>query len=835
MNLYEELIARNQENLSKAAACVIRSSGNMETLTYQDMIDGIDRYYEILRESGDYVTGDRIGICGKASPDWHLAFFAIAKMGCTAACIDHTYSTEEMHKIVAKAKLRGLYVTDDTMKTLGGPIDGINIYDLSEGSIIHQSKRSEAEQVMTEDADILIFSSGTTSTAAGILHTFENAVASITMILHANYVDNDKQRFMAFLPNSHIYGCYAQCIAPMLFGCSVCYMEELNAGSIHKAFEEFSPTIFCGVPKVYELLMASINKKIESSKAATFLFDTLFPICLKIRKNTGINLGKYIFASVKKGLGGGADVMLCGGAPLLRETGEFLYGVGLRPIITYGATETSIPTLGNYGENITMDTCGKAYPVVKTRFSEAGELQLITPYQMIGYFDEPERDAEAYTEDGWFKTGDLAALDEKGNVVIQGRLKENIVLATGKKVAPDDIEKNYIDIPGVKDYAVCGIPAGEDGSYDEVHCFAVLESGAEADSVKAALLAKSSESPLIMKLHQVNIVSEIPRTALGKPKRFRLAKMIDQIEAKVDPEQIKEEANIEQIVIETVKKITGIADFDISAKLFDDLALDSLSAIELCVELEAKTGVKVEEYSNKNSTVEDLINLCTNPPAPKKDGMKDKYPLPHKWLDYHIMKLAQKIIKLLYKVRVVGEDNIPDDSGYILCANHVTYFDYLFMTSGFSKNRYGKLGCMAKKELFTGSVISRTLCRIGGMFPVDRGGFVADTMNMIMEKFNENWGLIAFPEGTRSSDGKLAELKHGITMLAVNAGVPIVPAYIKGGYDVYSRHSKLPKLFNIKTFHRYHVQVEYGKPIYPDGRSVEELTAKLREEIEMLS
>lgn len=836
MNFYDIFCERTRDCLDRQAVCQMMASGSLRSLTYQEMLDGINRYYDILVATGDYKPGDRIGICGAASPEWHMAFYAIARMGCTVACIDHTYPTEEMSKIARKAKVRGLYLTDNTNAVYDDSIEGVNLYRLEDGLQRKLTNRCEDSLISTEDADVLIFSSGTTSTAAGILHKAENAVGSIEMILRCNWVDN-QQRYMAFLPNSHIYGCYAQCIAPMLFGSSVCYLEELSASCILGAFEAFGPSIFCGVPKVYELLMGNITSKIEGSAVTRTLFKLLFPICLKLRQKTGINLGKVFFGAVKKGLGGGADVMLCGGAPLLKETSEFFYGVGLRPIITYGATETSIPTLGNYGKNLTMATCGKAYPGIDIRFSPEGELQLRTPYQMIGYFDEPDRTAEAYTEDGWFKTGDLGALDEKGNVLIQGRLKENIVLATGKKVAPDDIEANYFGMPGVADYTVCGVPTGDNGSYDEVHCFVVPEPGADIERVEAAFQEKSSESPLIMKLQGIHFLNEIPRTAIGKPKRFKLAKMIQSgnpvaSEAVIKPSN---DVSVEEKVIYAVKKITGATDFENSARLFHDLALDSLSAVELCVELEVLTGVRVDDHTDRDSTVADLIELCTNPPVQVEDTNKKLYPIAHKPIDFTLMKIAYGVIRFLYKVKVRGSHNIPKDSGYILCANHVSNFDYFFMTCNFTRSQFDKLGCMAKKELFKDNPFSRFICRLGGMVPIDRaGGSVSNSMNVLNDKLINNWGVVAFPEGTRSVTGDLAEFKHGPSSLAVKAGVPIIPAYIKGGYEAYSRHSAIPKLFNFKSFHRYHVEVEYGDPIYPDGSSYETITTRVREAIEKM-
>ena len=831
MSLYDVFCERNQAYLSRPAACQMMKTGALRTVTYQQMLDGINAYYEILSRAG-YQPGDRIGICGAASPEWHMAFFAISRMGCTAACLDHSYPQEEMRRIAHKARLRGLYLTRETSAVLDDPMEGVNLYRLEDGQQTQAVPYQGETEFAHPEAEVLIFSSGTTSTAAGVLHTGQNAVDSIEMILHANGVDDDQQRFMAFLPNSHIYGCYAQCIAPALHGNSVCYLEELSAACIMGAFQTFHPTIYCGVPKVYELLLSSIQSKINASPVSRTLFRALFPLCLKLRQRTGLNLGKYLFSAVNKGIGGAADVMLCGGAPLKQETAEFLYGVGLRPIVTYGATETSIPTVGNYGKNLTTNTCGKPYPGVEMKLSETGELLLKPPYQMIGYFDDPVRTAEAYTEDGWFRTGDLASLDERGNLLIQGRSKENIVLATGKKVAPDDIEQHYAGIKGVKDFTVCGVPCGEEGSYDEVHCFVVLDGSLGGEQVEQEFQQRSADAPFNMKLHGIHMTGEIPRTALGKPKRFLLRKLL--AEAPSVPPVTTNPVTIQEKVLFCVQKITGAEKVTPSDRLYHDLALDSLSAVELCAELEMLTGVGVDSYMTKEITVADLISLCEHPqPLPeKKTG--EEYPLKHHLLDYPLMLLARSLIRLFYTVKVKGEAKLPSNSGYIICANHVSNFDYLYLTLNFPKERSNRLCCMAKQELFTGGTMSRILCRVAGMVPIDRGGLVSGAMGALHNMLQKQWGVLAFPEGTRSKDGKLSHFKHGPASLALKSGAPIIPACIKGGFEIYPTGKTLPRLFNLKTGRRYRVEVVYGDPIYPHGKNVEDLTQQIRQAVEEL-
>ena len=122
--------------------------------------------------------------------------------------------------------------------------------------------------------------------------------------------------------------------------------------------------------------------------------------------------------------------MLCSaGAPIKKEVADFYYAAGFNIMITYGASETNIPTIGNTPEDITTDTCGVPYPAISLKISDEGEMLIKSPYMMVGYFRDEEATKEAFDKDGWFRTGDIGSIDEKGHVHVTGRLKENIVLA----------------------------------------------------------------------------------------------------------------------------------------------------------------------------------------------------------------------------------------------------------------------------------------------------------------------------------------------------------------------------------------------------------------------
>jgi 1-acyl-sn-glycerol-3-phosphate acyltransferase len=130
---------------------------------------------------------------------------------------------------------------------------------------------------------------------------------------------------------------------------------------------------------------------------------------------------------------------------------------------------------------------------------------------------------------------------------------------------------------------------------------------------------------------------------------------------------------------------------------------------------------------------------------------------------------------------------------------------------------------MAKNELFNKKSLSMVLAKIAGMVPVDRSGFANGAFAAVRDKLKENWGVLIHPEGTRSNDGEIAVFKKGAALLSIEANVPIVPAYIDGGYEIYPKSNKLPNLFNWKKMRKYKVKIRYGEPIFPKNYNADEL------------
>lgn len=849
MGIYKVIYETNKENKNKIAVSIRMDNGDKREYSYGELFEKADIFVERLKNS-NVIKGDRVIILAENSPEWNIAYLAIMKMKCTAVLIDSTLSNEEILKLIKQSDARCIFSSPKVISKIGVDssitIPILNIMDNAntfEGSISKVSEENKGTIDGNEDIALIIFSSGTTKSASGIMHSHEAMINSIKMTSEQNKI-NDEDRILSILPNTHIYGVVTCLLGSMMLGGRLHYIDSLNSENLLTAFKEFKPTIFPAVPKVYELFERQIVKKIESNVITKYIFKVFLPLCKNIRKLTGLNIGKKVFSSIHKGFGGELRLMPSAGAALDEKVAEFYYSTGFNILITYGLTETNIPVIGNRGDNITTDSCGKVYSNIEVKIankdeSGAGEIYVKSPYMMQGYFRDEEATKEAFDGE-WFKTGDIAILDKKSNIKIVGRSKENIVLATGKKVTPTDVENKYGSIEGVKELVICGVPVNN-GEYDEVHAFIVKENKKfDSNKILKEIQERGAKLSLYMKIAKVHFVEDIPKTSLQKPKRYLLKKFaLDNTIKVVSEEKVidvkRNFCDITSEVIDIIIKIGKLDNklVDENSKIFSELGIDSLGAIEISAYVEERWGVDISSAFYENITISEIVENIKNPKENKRI-LVDFYLKRKESLHYNIFKFNCGLAHILYKIKVIDKENIPSDSGYIICANHVSNIDYLWIAIEFKKKQFSKLCCMAKKELFNDSFASKLLTDVCGMIPVDRGNVSSELINFCKEKLNDKWGMIIHPEGTRSDNGELGSFKKGAAKIAKEANVPIIPTYIKGAYEIYPKGRSIPKLFNWEKLKRYEVDIIYGEPIYPNNLTEEELTELVKEAVATL-
>ena len=296
-----------------------------------------------------------------------------------------------------------------------------------------------------EDVWELIFTSGTTGTPKGVMLAHDNVVASIESF--HRIIPHMEHRIVSILPLSHLLEQSVALLYALSVGASVLYVRSLNPRVIFEAMRGQRVTSMVLVPQALDLFWSAIEREVDRSGRRAG-FERL----RRIARPLPIWARRLIFRSVHKRIGGGLRLFVSAGAflpPALQQGWEDL---GVIVLQGYGASESgtgSCTTLDDHG----LGTVGRTPEGIDMRIAGDGEIQFRGRPLFKGYWDDPARTADAYTEDGWYRSGDIGHLDSEGRLILSGRKKDMIVLPNGFNVYPEDIE-NALRVAGIRDSVV---------------------------------------------------------------------------------------------------------------------------------------------------------------------------------------------------------------------------------------------------------------------------------------------------------------------------------------------------------------------------------------------
>lgn len=301
------------------------------------------------------------------------------------------------------------------------------------------NERAEKRTPKPEDLAAIIYTSGTTSKPKGVMLSHYN-IAAQTSIIKPLFCYNEDDVLLSILPLAHTYECTLGMIYPFSRGAQVHYMDRPpTASALMPALAQVRPTVIASVPLIMEKIYRSkVLPTFEKNPITRKLYgwDWSRKLLHKVAGN-----------SLKKLFGGRMRLFAIGGAKFDSEAERFLYEAGFPYGIGYGLTETAPLLAGAVGDMVRVGSTGPALPAVQIRLdninpeTKQGEIVAKTPSCMIGYFKNEQATKDAFTEDGWFRTGDLGYIAEDGWIYIKGRLKNMIVGPSGENIYPEDIEE----------------------------------------------------------------------------------------------------------------------------------------------------------------------------------------------------------------------------------------------------------------------------------------------------------------------------------------------------------------------------------------------------------
>ncbi len=414
----------------------------------------------------------QVGIMAPNCPEWAFADLAIMAAGGHTVPVYHTEGLKTITYILADAECRFLFTHSpmqaDKLLQLRSELPQLEKIILLEGTaqadevlslqeFLQLGERFENQlfeqqlaQGQRQDLATLVYTSGTTGDPKGAMLSHDNILSNLEACCQLIEISHQDE-CLSFLPLSHIFERMAGYYLMLHQGVTIAYAESIDTVPANLA--EIKPTIVLSVPRLYEKMY---NRVLERVTTGPWLKKQLFFLAINLgkqkvaREQAGQPLpwlqekllevfDKLVFTKIKERLGGRLRFFVSGGAPLVKDIGEFFLAAGVHIYEGYGLTETSPVIAVNYPGQHRLGSVGPALQNLDVQLAEDGELLVKGPSVFNGYWKQPEKTAEALV-DGWFHTGDIAEIDTAGFITITERKKDLIVTAGGKNVAPQEIE-----------------------------------------------------------------------------------------------------------------------------------------------------------------------------------------------------------------------------------------------------------------------------------------------------------------------------------------------------------------------------------------------------------
>lgn len=461
--------------------------GAKRTFSYAEVFTKVVLIAQFLISQG-IKKGDKVAVSGKNSPEWAMVYLAALYASGIIIPIDNGLHENEVMNIVKTAEPKIFFCDDDKYDYLKKDFPELKVYSLNPQKDDYVLKISQTvdgnkvklnEPVNENDTAAILFTSGTTGTPKGVMLSHKNLICD-GYIAQTNLLILPTDVFYALLPIHHAYTMQAAFICPFEVGAEIVFGKSMAVTRLMKELKEGKISIMLGVPLLYNKLLAGINKGIRAKGAIVAgIMGFLRGLSFLLKKITGKNLGKGIFKTVLTQANiYTLRVAICGGGPLAKSVFKQYQAMGIDFIQGYGLTETSPIIALNPLEHFKLESVGQIFsPYMEAKIlpsdtvrngHQIGEIAVKGPMVMQGYYKMPEETAKMFTEDGFFKTGDLGWMDNENYIMLCGRAKNLIVTSGGKNVYPEEIEDSFQLYDDVKQITVQGYYKDEDKTSEEI-------------------------------------------------------------------------------------------------------------------------------------------------------------------------------------------------------------------------------------------------------------------------------------------------------------------------------------------------------------------------------
>ncbi len=770
-------------------------------------------------EAAGVKRGDRVLLAGANHPAWPIAFFGILFAGATVVPLESGIEPSAAENLAKASRARVFLADSEVAARLRSRLESLVQFGELTDVVMGPGDKSEPRWPESEDVAALIYTSGTTGSPKGVMLSHGNLTALIASLAPL-FPLRKGDRILSVLPLHHTFELTCGLLLPLSRGARVIYLDKINAERLEYGLKAGRITGLIGVPALWEMLERRITQKVaDHGTLATRVFDFAVELNKSLGKSLGVDAGRILFGPVHEGLGGHLRFMVSGGAALPEATQQRFAGLGLRLSEGYGLTEASpVLTVARATPGAPAGQVGQAIPGVEIRIDKpnaegVGEVLARGPNVMLGYADDPESTRQTIDRDGWLHTGDLGKLDKKNRLVLVGRAKDVIVTSAGENIYPDDIEARLGKLPEVEEYSILGVPDGRGG--ERVACVAVP---AEAEGLsraerharaKRALERAYSVLPLVARPSITTVQdAKLPRTTTRKVKRKELARLLERLDVPASSRRTAAADDVEALVRSAVAAITRRQPSQIapSMTLRGDLAFDSLMALELLVALETKLDRSLDAEKLSDCTtigeVEAFIRaskqrVLRSVTESIETEADEKFEIPPQLREAAMqwMGLAQhSFYDRVLRTTITGRAFIPHNKNTLVAANHQSHLDMGLVK--YALGSYGKdlVSLAAQDYFFEGNRWRKAYFEnFTNLVPMPRGNSLRQALRQAGSLLEEGKTVLIFPEGTRSTDGQIAEFKSAVGHLALHHKIDILPVWVGGTHAALPKGATLPR------------------------------------------
>ena len=449
------------------------SDYNGHTFHYKDVARRIEKFHIILEHAG-IKKGDKVALVGRNSSNWAICFFGILAYGAVAVPILQELKPDNIHHIVNHSEAKAVLAASSNWENMNERMmPDVKLFMMLDNFSIIHSKSKEVRVVRDrineyfgkkyprsftsndvryhvekpEELAVLNYTSGTTSFSKGVMIPYRSLWSNTQFAYDNLPFIHPGDNIVCMLPMAHMYGLAFEFLYEFSVGCHIYFLTRMPSPKIiFQAFEEVKPSLIVAVPLIIEkIIKKSVLPKLETP-------------AMKILLKVPI-INDKIKATVReemiKAFGGNFKAVIVGGAAFNQEVEQFLKMIDFPYTVGYGMTECGPIICYEDWRKFKPGSCGKAVPRMDVRVLSSdpenivGEIVCKGPNVMLGYYKNEEATQEVIDKDGWLHTGDLALMDEEGNVTIKGRSKNLLLSSSGQNIYPEEIEDKLNNLPYV--------------------------------------------------------------------------------------------------------------------------------------------------------------------------------------------------------------------------------------------------------------------------------------------------------------------------------------------------------------------------------------------------